>query len=288
MTARVSIRHETTYDFDRPATIMPHIIRLRPVPHSRTVITDYSLQVEPVSHFIHWQQDPFANHIARLVFTRPARRLRLTVKLTADLKPVNPFDFFIESSAEQYPFQYEQRMHKALLPCLEIVDRSDSMTHWVEGADRQRQPTIEFITAENRRVRDAVDYNIRHEPGVLSCSEVLQAGRGSCRDSSWLLVQTLRHHGIAARFVSGYMIHLKDDAEQAEFSELHAWAEAYIPGAGWIGLDPTSGLLATEGHIPLACAPDPEDTAPVEGNTSICGVKFSYRNELTAIESAPT
>lgn len=289
MAVKVSIQHDTLYRFDRSVDIMPHIIRLRPAPHTRAPINHYTLQVEPRSHYIHWQQDPFANHIARLVFTEPCERLRLSVCLTATLEPFNPFDFFVEDSAAQYPFHYAKRLYKALIPCLEQAENhSGRMRDWVAAADTRPRPTIDFIVAENQRVRDAVRYQIRHEPGVLTCEEMLESGLGSCRDSSWLLIQTLRHHGIAARFVSGYLIQLRDQPDhdspihpdQAKFSELHAWAEAYIPGAGWIGLDPTSGLLATEGHIPLSCAPDPEDTAPVEGSTGICEVSFSYENRI--------
>jgi len=288
MTINVAIRHQTNYRFDRTVDIMPHIVRLRPAPHCRTIITHYALAVEPDSHYIHWQQDPFANHVARLVFRQPADSLHFIVDLTARIQHFNPFDFFIEDNAASFPFQYDERLHKALSLYLEVTDQSPALADWVAAADTQSRSTIEFLIDENRRTHELIDYVIRHESGVMTCAEVLASGRGSCRDSSWLLMQSLRSLGIAARFVSGYLIQVQTDdngkpaklVQESDYSELHAWVEVFLPGAGWIGLDPTSGMLANAGHIPLACTADPADAAPISGSTGICEVEFSYRNEL--------
>jgi len=288
MTINVAIRHRTSYQFDRPVDIMPHVIRLRPAPHCRTIITHYALTVEPDNYIIHWQQDPFANHVARLTFPSKAESLHFIVDLSARIKHMNPFDFIMEPDAATYPFQYDRQLARALRPYLEVTESSPELDQWVAEADISTRPTIELLVAENQRVHDNIAYTTRWEPGIMTCAEVIGQRRGSCRDSSWLLILTLRKLGIAARFVSGYTIQLQADdngkpanlIQEGDYSELHAWVEVFLPGAGWIGLDPTSGLLTNAGHIPLACTPDPMDAAPITGATSPCEVQFSYRTEL--------
>lgn len=295
MTIKVAIRHQTTYRFDRLVEILPHVVRLRPAPHCRTPIDSYSLKIEPTSHFINWQQDPFSNHLARLVFPEKAKELSVTVELIADMTVINPFDFFVEDSASHFPFQYEAQLAKDLAPYLEIKESSPAMQKWLEGVDQKRQPIVNFLVAENSRTQQAVGYVIRMEPGVQTCEETLRSALGSCRDSAWLFVQTLRHMGLAARFASGYLVQLSADVHALDgptgpaedFTDLHAWTEVYIPGAGWIGLDPTSGLFAAEGHIPLACTPDPVSAAPITGSTGVCEVEFLHENGVTRIHEDP-
>ena len=275
MTIRVAINHITEYRFDRPITLHPHVVRLRPSPHCRTAIESYSLKVSPASHFLNWQQDPFGNYLARFVFPEKTRELLIHVELIADLTVINPFDFFLEEEAETIPFQYENQLRRDLDPYLEVKENGPLLMQWLAEVDRTRTPTVNFLVALNQRLMADVSYLIRMEPGVQSCEQTLLAGSGSCRDSAWLMVQVLRHLGLAARFVSGYLVQLQADQPSldgpsgpaADFTDLHAWAEVYLPGAGWIGLDATSGLFAGEGHIPLACTPDPISAAPVTGAT---------------------
>lgn len=285
MSRQVSIRHLTRYRFDRPVDIMPHMIRLRPAPHCRTPVTRYRLHIDPSSHFLHWQQDPFTNHVARLVFSEPCQALTIDVELTAVLTPFNPFDFFLEPDAATFPFSYPESLLRGLMPFLQADEHDPELMAWVEEGRSGGRDTIGFLVEENRRTHQAIEYLQRFEPGVQTCRETLRERRGSCRDSSWLLMQTLRHLGLAARFVSGYLIEV-DDEGSGGFTGLHAWVEVFVPGAGWIGLDPTSGLLASEGHIPLACAPDVGNTAPVTGATSPCNVTMEYHNEITDIRPA--
>lgn len=291
MTIRVAINHITEYRFDRPITLHPHVVRLRPSPHCRTAIESYSLKVSPTNHFLNWQQDPFGNYLARYVFPEKTRELLIHVELIADLTVINPFDFFLEENAETIPFQYESQLRRDLDPYLEVKESGPLLTEWLAAVDRSATPTVNFLVALNQRLMADVGYLIRMEPGVQSCEQTLLTQSGSCRDSAWLMVQILRHLGLAARFVSGYLVQLKSDQQSLDgpsgpvedFTDLHAWAEVYLPGAGWIGLDATSGLFAGEGHIPLACTPDPISAAPVTGATERAEVTFHFENSVTRI-----
>jgi len=321
MTIRISLHHRTEYHFDRRVNLSAHTIRLRPAPHTRTPIHQYSLKVEPEEHFINWMQDPFGNFIGRFVFPEKTRSLVVDVNLVADLITVNPFDFFVEEYAEKYPFKYETQLNKELVPYFEIKDDGEQIKALVSelknaqlglaatraneaynaaGSDKDKPPTeqshiVHFLVALNAFLSTHIGYNIRMEPGVQTCEETLTSKTGSCRDTGWLLVQILRHFGLAARFVSGYLVQLTSDQKsldgpsgpEHDFTDLHAWAEVFIPGAGWIGLDPTSGLFAGEGHIPLACTPDPLSAAPIVGATDKCEVTFKFVNEVSRIHEDP-
>jgi transglutaminase-like putative cysteine protease len=299
MSIRVALNHTTHYRFDRPVSLSPHEVRLRPAPHCRTRIDSYSLHVDPTDHFINWQQDPYGNFLARLVFPEPATELHVVVDLIADMTVINPFDFFIEPSAERVPFAYKPQLAKELAPFLEVEPCGPLLGAWLERfklADRgESKATTDFLVRLNQRVQTEIDYIVRLEPGVQSCEETLRLRRGSCRDSGWLLVQVLRNFGLAARFASGYLIQLVADIKPLEgpagpkqdFTDLHAWAEVYLPGAGWVGLDPTSGLLAGEGHIPLACTASPSSAAPVIGRTDVCESKLDFHMSVTRVHEDP-
>jgi transglutaminase-like putative cysteine protease len=291
MTVRVAMHHQTEYRFDRPVTLGPHILRLRPAPHCRTPILSYTMKIEPESYFINWQQDPFGNFQARVVFTGRTQLLRIDVELLADMAVINPFDFFVEESAEYWPFEYEAKLQHDLVLYLEREDAGPELCNWLAQLSRARINTIEFLVALNDRLRQAIQYQQRMEPGYQNCEETLSKASGSCRDSAWLLVQILRHLGVAARFVSGYLIQLAPEipgpdgpsAVQQDTTDLHAWVEVYLPGAGWIGLDPTSGMFAGEGHIPLFCTPDAGSAAPVSGSGDVCETGLYYHNRVTRI-----
>jgi uncharacterized protein (DUF2126 family)/transglutaminase-like putative cysteine protease len=295
MALKIVISHKTKYKYDRPVSLSPHIFRLRPAPHSRTPIEAYSIKIEPKNQFFNWQQDPFGNYLARLVFPEKTTELSIDVEIIADLKTINPFDFFVEEYAEEFPFEYNETVKKELLPYLEITDNGTLLNDFIKTIDYTPRKTIYFLIDINRKIYEYLSYNIRMEPGVQSCEETLQRKNGSCRDFAWLFVQTLRHLGFGARFVSGYIVQLKSDEKsldgpsgpEADFTDLHAWAEVYIPGAGWIGFDATSGLLAGEGHIPLACTPSFESAAPVSGLTDVCETEFFFENSVKRIFESP-
>lgn len=295
MTIKVAIQHHTVYHFDKRVAIQPHILRLRPAPHCRMPIHSYSLKVSPENHFINWQQDPFSNYLARLVFPEKTRKLSIDVEVIVDMTVVNPFDFFLEESVDHFPFKYDKQLKKDLAPYLQITEKGPLLMELLRQVDRSKQPTINFLVAMNQIVQQRVAYLIRMLPGVQTCEETLQIGSGSCRDSAWLLVQMFRHLGLAARFVSGYLVQLKADQKaldgpsgpEEDFTDLHAWAEVYIPGAGWLGMDATSGLFAGEGHIPLACTPDPQSASPITGSTEPCKVEFEFSNTVKRIHEDP-
>ena len=298
MAIRVALSHRTTYRFDRHVAIAPHEIRLRPAPHCRTPILSYSLNVLPSPHFLNWQQDPYGNWVARLVFPERAEGIAIEVDLIADLTVINPFDFFVEPYAETFPFTYAPALAKELIPFLETAPLGPRLAAWLEEFRKTILPDenpVLLLVRLNQLLQGQIRYLVRMEPGIQPPELTLENASGSCRDTGWLLVQIMRHLGIAARFASGYLIQLVADVKALDgpsgtdhdFTDLHAWAEAFIPGAGWIGLDPTSGLLAGEGHLPLACTADPGNAAPVIGYTDVCNVEFEFRMSVTRVHEDP-
>lgn len=295
MAVRVALHHKTSYKYARPALMGPQVIRLRPAPHNRTPLHQYSLTITPKEHFLNWQQDPHGNYVARVVVPNPTMEFSVEVGIVADLAAYSPFDFFLEPGAEQFPIEYEAGIRKELEPYLELDGISDRVMDFIKTLDLSERHMNDFLVDTNRAVQEKIGYVIRMEPGVQSPDETLKLAKGSCRDSAWLLVQVLRKLGLAARFVSGYLIQLTPDQKPLEgpegptedFTDLHAWCECYLPGAGWIGLDPTSGLLAAEGHIPLAATPKPSSAAPIEGGVEKVETEFSFEMRVERVVDKP-
>jgi transglutaminase-like putative cysteine protease len=298
---RVRLRHNTTYRFDRSVMLGPHDVRLRPSAHCRTPILDYALRVGPAGGSVFGYTDAAGNWVARFLFPRPATELRFDVELVADLTTINPFHFLLDLESAQYPFRYPEPIVLELAPVLSVDSSAGALNEWVERVKGEFLSsgsinTVTLLVELNLRVQREITYIVRDEPGVQTPEETLERASGSCRDSGWLLVQVLRHLGLAARFVSGYLIQPASgsrqeqaNARQAQTSaqpmraDLHAWGEVFIPGAGWIGLDPTSGLMCAEGHIPVAVARAPEGTVPVEGSSSPSKDQLSHHLEVDTV-----
>ena len=295
MSIHVALNHVTHYTYDRSVHLGPQVIRLRPAPHCRSKVLSYALKVEPSTHFVNWQQDSFANYQARLVFPETTKQFKVTVDLVVEMAVYNPFDFFLEPEAEEFPFGYAPALKQELAPYLTADPVTPLVQGFLDAIDRTQRRSVLFLVDLNTLVHKAISYTIRMEPGVQTPEETLTKASGSCRDSAWLLVQLLRNCGLAARFVSGYLIQLTPDVKsldgpsgtEVDFTDLHAWCEVYLPGAGWIGLDATSGLLAGEGHIPLACTPQPSGAAPIEGGVDKSEVEFEHHMAVTRIYESP-
>jgi uncharacterized protein (DUF2126 family) len=295
MSIQVALNHRTQYRYDKAVSLGPQVIRLRPAPHCRTPILSYSLSVIPVDHLLNWQLDVHHNHLARVFFRDKTNEFIVEVDLVAELCPFNPFDFFLEPGVEDCPFEYVLELAKDLEPYLSVEPAGPLLQAFLDKLSGGKRGTIGFLVDLNRRVRDQIGYVTRLYPGVQTCEQTLEQRVGSCRDSAWLLVQILRHLGIAARFVSGYLIQMASDERapedrsglQTDSADFHAWAEAFLPGAGWIGMDPTSGLFAGEGHIPLVCTPNVSKAAPIEGTTEPANVDFDYSMSIRRLNDAP-
>ena len=295
MGIQVELHHRTTYRYERAISLGPQVIQLRPAPHCRTPIHSYVLELAPADHVLNWQFDALGNHLARAVFPRKAFEFIVDVTLVADMQPLNPFDFLLEPGFENYPFQYSAELAQNLEPYRSrepVGPRLKAFLNEIPGAS---QDTVAFLGSLTTRVRDRVTYVTRLEHGVQSCEQTLGDSTGSCRDSAWLLVQVFRSFGLAARFVSGYLLQLasgtlEDEDVQAprlDSADLHAWAEVFLPGAGWIGVDPTSGLFTAEGHIPLVCTPSPSQAAPIWGTVEPARVDFGYALSIRRLHERP-
>ena len=198
MSLKVVISHKTHYKYDRAISLSPHIIRLRPAPHSRTPIEAYSLKIKPENHFINWQQDPFGNYLARLVFPEKTKEFCVDVEIIADMITINPFDFFVEESAKNYPFTYKKELQEELKPYLKIDEKTKILKDFVDSIDKKEKSIIDFLVEINQKINHHLNYTVRLEAGVQTCKTTLDKKLGSCRDFAWLFVQVLRHLGLAA------------------------------------------------------------------------------------------
>jgi uncharacterized protein (DUF2126 family)/transglutaminase-like putative cysteine protease len=296
---RLFVQHKTAYQYPKPAALGPHLIRLRPAAHTKAKIETYSLKIAQPCE-LRWQQDPAGNWVARVSFPKGSRydALNITVEMAVEIHPVNPFNFFLDESAEEAPFRYGPEVLRALEPYVEAPDERDSrsprLRSFLDELPREGR-TVPLLVELNRRVKQRVRYIIRDDPGIFTPEETLAQGRGSCRDSAALLIAILRARGFAARFVSGYLVQLTDEGMVPDepkgvgrdVVDLHAWTEVFLPGAGWIGFDSTSGLLCGEGHIPLSATANPALAAPLDGTSSEAASRVSFETLIARLGHEP-
>ena len=299
MTIQVQVNHLTHYKYDRPVNLAPQTVRLRPSPHNKVPIKAYSFKIFPENHFLNWYQDIYGNFIANIVFPEKITEFKIDVSILADINIINPFDFFLYKKYESYPFEYEPHIKQELTQYLVPAENGkllmDFINKKIQPQKNQGRNTINFLVEVNKKLNEHLGYIIRLEPGVFSCEETLTRKIGSCRDMAWLLCNIFRHLGFAARFISGYSIQLKADEKPVigpagviqDIVDLHAWTEIYIPGSGWIGLDPTSGMLCSEGHIPLCASANTQNAAPVEGLIDFCESVIDHRMEVIRVHEDP-
>ncbi len=299
MAITVGITHITHYKYDRPVSLSPQSIRLRPSPHNKVPIKSYSLKIKPKDHFLNWYQDIFGNFVANVVIPERTDEFKIEVDLKADINIINPFDFFIDKAYETWPFKYDDTTANELGNYFKITENGPLLKKWIDenitraGIDKKN--TIDLLVYLNQKLHESAQYIIRLEHGVYTPEQLFQLKQGSCRDFAWTLCQICRHLGIASRFVSGYLVQLKADIKSLEgpsgveedVVDLHAWAEVYIPGAGWVGLDATSGLFAGEGHIPLSASPLPHQSAPVDGMLEECKTTLIHTMKVARVYEAP-
>jgi uncharacterized protein (DUF2126 family)/transglutaminase-like putative cysteine protease len=296
MSLDVKLHHRTAYRYEREVSLGPQVIQLRPAPHCKTPIDDYELKLTPADHILHWQFDPLGNHLARVIFPRKTSEFIVDVTLVADMTPINPFAFFLDPGFETFPFQYPVELAHNLEPYRSLERVGPLLQAFLDEIPTGAQNTVTFVGDVTARICDRVGYVARLEHGVQSCEQTLDELKGSCRDSAWLLVEVFRSFGLAARFVSGYLIQLASDepidgdtsGPKVDSAALHAWAEVFLPGAGWIGVDPTSGLFTGEGHIPLVCTPSPSQAAPIWGTVEAAKVDFSFSLTAQRLNQAPS
>ncbi|NND97469.1 MAG: IMP dehydrogenase [Pirellulaceae bacterium] len=265
MSTRVALNHHLRFVFHRPVDLTTLWLRLRPAPHTKADIEAYSIKVHAKSNWLNWVRDPFENHLGRLDLPEPVARVGFDVDIIANLAATNPFDFLVEPFANDFPFEYPDQLRKELSPYLHLEDGDPHFAHWLDQLDYSPCYLVEFLTRLNDQVHETLTANSPTEPKRIDLGAVVKQGGGSPWELAWALTQSLRFAGLAARFTSGYLISLDSGREGNDLASMHAWSEVFVPGAGWVGLDPSSGVLASEHHIPLASAPDPSRTVPLVG-----------------------
>ncbi len=270
---RISVDHLTEYQYEHPVGFGEHSLYLRPRESQTVHVQSFSLQCRPEGR-VRWMRDCFNNVVAVVSFGLvESSVLSFHCKMSFDVAEENPFDFILESRASQFPFSYDEREKSALSPYLEAEESERwRVLDWVRGVlgeSTQSRETIAFLTDLNLAIHRHIAYERRDDEGVQTANETLARERGSCRDLAELFVATSRQLGMAARFVSGYLYEPTPPEGEHAFNRaagsMHAWAEVYLPGAGWLGFDPTNGLLTDHHFLPAAVASRPQWVSPIQG-----------------------
>lgn len=264
---RINISHVTEYLFPSPVTLLPHRLLLRPRANHNVRIESSELEISP-GHILQWKRDVLDNSVALVTFTEAAARLCVRSRVLIQHFDDNPFDFLVDDYAVTHPFAYAEQDRAELAPFQQPVYPADqdAVRKWLDGFDlRPPIETFALLDRLNREIASGFAYRMREEPGVQTPTLTLASKSGSCRDFAALFIEACRALGLASRFVSGYLF-IFAPASAPGNAATHAWAEVYLPGAGWKGFDPTSGEVTGNKHIAVAVARHPEAVPPVAGS----------------------
>ena len=264
----LKISHLTRYDYSAPVELNPHALLLKPLQRSYLDTRGYELRIAPEPEGLVERSSIEGNPIFQVWFSGKTEMLEIESSFEVEVRPFNPFSFIIKQSfidridPAACEFGYSDEAEVLLYPPLQTTD--NPALHEFANKLLAESPTdpITYLNALTASVHSNWEHIVREEDNLWSPEETFSAGKGSCRDLSWMLIHMLRAQGLAARFVSGYAF----NPELDEGNELHAWVEAYLPGAGWVGIDPSLGLFADQHYIPLASSSDAQQTLPVHGN----------------------
>lgn len=286
---KLKIIHKTHYEFSDDVQLLPHTLRLRPREGHEMRIEYSKLNISPNAS-LRWQRDVEGNSIAVASFNGKARRLTIDSEVVIQQYDSSPHDFLVTDYAVSYPFKYCTEDQILLSPYLSdpAIARSPSVVSWAKNLNNNHyaQQTFSLLLHLNQHIYQNIAYRIREEEGVQPAEQTLLLGSGSCRDSASLFMAAAKELGFAARFVSGY---IHSNTVVAQSGSTHAWAEVFIPGAGWKGFDPTIGDMVGESHIAVAVARLPESVPPVAGNfLGNPGSKMEVNVWVTEIKQAST
>jgi transglutaminase-like putative cysteine protease len=291
---RITVDHLTEYQYERPVSFGEHSLYLRPRESQTIHVEFFDLESTPDGR-LRWVRDCFNNVVAVVSFgPQESNRLSFRVRMRFDVAEENPFDFILEPRAAEFPFSYDEREKSALAPYLESEESERwPILDWARqnlGDPSKPRETISLLTDLNLAIHRSIVYERRDEEGTQSANETLERGQGSCRDVAQLFVATSRQLGLAARFVSGYLYEpVRPDgsvASNVAAGSMHAWAEVYLPGAGWRGFDPTNGLLADHHFLPAAVANVPDWVSPIQGRYFHSGSVASRMNVMLRMGEA--
>lgn len=263
---RFKILHRTYYNFSGTVRLEPHVLRLRPKEGHELRIESSSLEITPAAT-LRWHRDVEDNSVAIATFDTPTRQLVIVSEVIIQQFNEAPLDFLVDRYATNYPFSYTAEDRVVLSPYMNAASPmvGDPMAEWIAGLWQVGEPIQTYVLLERLcvHIKQSLSYRVREEPGVQAPADTLARGSGSCRDFATLFMVAARHLGLAARFVSGYL-HTAPSSE--DFGSTHAWAEVFLPGAGWKGFDPTIGKIVGTDHTPVAVSRLPESVPPISGS----------------------
>ncbi|MDF3071776.1 MAG: transglutaminase [Polyangiaceae bacterium] len=267
---RYEILHRTYYNFTTAVRLGPHGLRLRPREGHELRVESVDVRTTPAST-IRWSRDVEDNSVAIATFELPAQQLMIESHVIVQQYNQAPFDFLLADQAADYPFTYALEDAAVLAPYMTGAVRSASeqaaLARWVSDLWPAGKPiqTFALLQLLNAHIHQSLSYRVREDPGVQTPAETIALGTGSCRDWAFLFMEAARQFGLAARFASGY---LNTPPSSANYGATHAWAEVFLPGVGWKGFDPTTGVVVGTDHIAVAVARLPESVPPIEGSFS--------------------